>query len=204
MNQQAIAVRRGRLGRYPRRKGQALAIRKLPEYLEAKDVNALIALANPPQAALLMLLQWRAGLRVSEALALEAKDLHLEGEHPTLTVCRGKGSKPRMVPVHPELRAALLMVMSVTKVEGSFIKAHPATAWRWVRQAVKRAEALGQLRPGRKIGTHTFRHSAARHWLEDGIPLNLVSVWLGHASIQTTLIYLQLLPDAMGRMERVT
>ena len=36
----------------------------------------------------------RAGLRVSEALALEARDLHLDSEHPTLVVRHGRGRKP--------------------------------------------------------------------------------------------------------------
>ena len=51
---------------------------KLPEYLEMAEVNALIAAAPNPKARLIMLEQWRAGLRVSEALALEARDLHLD------------------------------------------------------------------------------------------------------------------------------
>ena len=47
----------------------------LPEYLEAQQVQAVLTAAPNPRARLLMLLQWRAGLRVSEALALEAADL---------------------------------------------------------------------------------------------------------------------------------
>ena len=56
---------------------------------------------------------------------------------------------------------------------------------------------------GRKVGTHTLRHSAARLWLASGIPVNVVSRWLGYASIQTTLVYLEVLPDPLGEMERV-
>ena len=36
-----------------------------------------------------------------------------------------------------------------------------------------------------------------------GIPINVVSRWLGHASLQTTLIYLEILPDPLGEMGRV-
>ena len=46
--------------------------RRIPEYLEADEVNAIIRAAPSPKAKLLMLQQWRAGLRVSEALAIEA------------------------------------------------------------------------------------------------------------------------------------
>ena len=59
---------------------------KLPEYLERDEVNALIAAAPNPRARLIMLEQWRAGLRVSEALALEARDLHLDSDRPTPVV----------------------------------------------------------------------------------------------------------------------
>ena len=36
-----------------------------------------------------------------------------------------------------------------------------------------------------------------------GVPINRVFLWLGHASIQTTLVYLELLPDHLGDMEHV-
>ena len=54
--------------------------------------------------------------------------------------------------------------------------------------------------PGRKIGTHTLRHSYARHLLMNGIQINYLSRWLGHSSIQTTLIYLA--PDPSGSLDR--
>ena len=49
---------------------------------------------------------------MSEALALEARDLHLGSDRPTLVVRRGKGRKPRVVPVHPELQTALTAATS--------------------------------------------------------------------------------------------
>ncbi len=45
--------------------------------------------------------------------------------------------------------------------------------------------------------------TAARHWLASGVPINVVSQWLGHASLQTTIIYLEILPDPIGYMEKV-
>ena len=50
----------------------------------------------------------------------------------------------------------------------------------------------------RKISTHSLRHSDARHLLINGIPISYLSRWLGHSSIQTTLIYLELVPDRGG------
>ena len=83
---------------------------------------------------------------------------------------------------------------------GRIIEAHPTTAWRWVKTAVKRAEELGTIAQGKRIGTHTLRHSYARHLLMNGIPINYLSRWLGHSSIQMTLIYLELVPDPSGSL----
>ena len=176
----------------------------LPEYLEMADVETLIRLAPQANAKLLFLLQWRAGLRVSEALGLEVADLDLGGDNPTLRVREGKGGGPRVVPLHPELSAAFHNFLGFSSVRrGPIFSNSRSTAWRWLKTALGRAVELNQIPPGRKVATHTLRHSAARHWLESGVPINVVSRWLGHASIQTTLIYLEILPDPTGFMERV-
>ena len=82
-------------------------------------------------------------------------------------------------------------------------------AWRgktpgaWLKTAVAACEQAGQIAPGRKIGTHTLRHSYARHLLTYGVPINYLSRWLGHANLGTTLIYLELLPDPAGALSGV-
>ena len=151
-----------------------------------------------------MLEQWRAGLCVSEALDIEVRDMSLDAASPTLRVRSGKGGKTRLVPVHPELHGALSSALAYGDIsQGRLIEAHPTTAWRWVKAAVKRAEELGAIALGRRIGTHTLRHSYARHLLINGIPINYLSRWLGHSSIQTTLIYLELVPDPTGSLATV-
>ena len=176
----------------------------LPEYLEAAEIQAILAAAPNSRARLLMLLQWRAGLRVSEALALEAADLSLNSDQPTIRVRLGKGYRSRIVPVHPELLNALVAVLQFADLgRGSVIGVSRSTAWRWVQEAASRAVALGALTAGRRVGTHTFRHSYARHLLLHGVPINYLSRWLGHSSIQTTLIYLELVPDPVGRLATV-
>ena len=178
--------------------------KRIPEYLEADEINAIIRAAPNPKAKLLMLEQWRAGLRVSEALDLEVRDLSLDTATPTLRVRSGKGGKTRLVPVHPELHGALNNALAYGDItHGKIIEAHPTTAWRWVKTAVKRTEELGAIAPGKRLGTHTLRHSYARHLLMNGIPINYLSRWLGHSSIQTTLIYLELVPDPTGSLAAV-
>ena len=72
-----------------------------------------------------------------------------------------------------------------------------------MKTAEKRAEELGAIAPGKQVSTHTLRHSYARHLLINGIPINYLSRWLGHSSIQTTLIYLELVPDPTGSLAMV-
>ena len=76
----AIARRRRPRGRYLKTQDGATPKRekRIPEYLEADEINAIIRAAPSPKAKLLMLEQWRAGLRVSEALDLEVRDLSLD------------------------------------------------------------------------------------------------------------------------------
>ena len=131
-------------------------------------------------------------------------DLDLDGENPTLRVRQGKGGKARLVPLHPELIAGLRARLDYGDIRrGPIFDTSRSTAWRWVKQALALAVKLKQIPAGRQVGTHTLRHSAARHWLASGVPINHVSRWLGHASIQTTWIYLEILPDPSGYMERV-
>ena len=91
----AIARRRGGRGQHPKRQDSLPnAERKVktpPEYLDKPEVDALMAAAPNPRARLLMLLQWRAGLRVSEAIVVERRDLTLGVDRPTLRVRQGKG-----------------------------------------------------------------------------------------------------------------
>lgn len=204
MTTKSIARRRRPRGLHPKKTDRALAKSRLPEYLEASEVHAIIRAADDPRARLLMLEQWRAGLRVSEALALEVADISLDTDNPTIRVRSGKGRKARVVPVHPELAAALRIALSYGSVQqGRLVEVNRTTAWRWVQAAVARAEGLGVLPPGKKVGTHTLRHSYARHLLMHGVPINYLSRWLGHSSIQTTLIYLELVPDPMGTLAAV-
>ena len=52
--------------------------------------------------------------------------------------------------------------------------------------------------------SHNLRHSCARHWLQNGLNVNAVSVWLGLGSPTVTLnTYLVLAPDTLGDISEV-
>ena len=68
----------------------------------------------------------------------------------------------------------------------------------------RKSRAARAIPLGREVGTHTFRHSYARHLLLNGrYPYQLLIALVGHSSIKTTLIYLELVPDPSGSLAAV-
>ena len=53
-----------------------------------------------------------------------------------------------------------------------------------------------QLNFGKKVSIHTLRHSYATHLLEEGVSLKVIQKYMGHSSLQTTLVYLHLTETA--------
>ena len=178
----------------------------LREYLEQHEINALLEHAEHEEARLLMLTQWRAGLRVSEVLALEVRDIQMKQARPQVAIRQGKGKKSRYVPMHPELTAAYMVALNYRRVArtGRIFGVGRMTVHRWIKRAYESAVESRKLPPGRNISSHTLRHSFARHVLMEGVPINRLQVWLGHAQLQTTLDYLQILPDPEGIMEGIS
>ena len=187
---------------------------KLPHYLEPKEIDILIEYAadSSRMAANFMLTMWRAGLRVSEAINLQARDLRFKTDRPQIHIRNAKGHKERFVPAHPELQRTLTEHCQYIRAKGTaplFIversgqKASRQTGYEWVVRALNRAKLDKVLPKDTKVTPHTFRHSAARHWLAQGVQINTVQLWLGHSNLDTTLIYLALIPDAGGVMENI-
>ena len=118
---------------------------------------------------------------------------------------QGKGSEARIVPVHAELHSALISALQFGNIRqiDRLVRASRSTADRWIKAAASRTEELGAIPPRRHISNHTLRHSYARHLLVNGIPINYLLRWLGHSSIQTTLICLELVPDSTRSLDQV-
>ena len=181
----------------------------VPHYWTADQVQRLLdalASSNRHQARTAALIMWRTGLRVSEVLELEWRDLDYAGDPATLLVRRSKTRKPRTVRMHGELVQLFTNWPANRTPRDKVVSISMRTALRHIGDAVV-ASGLAEESPGtgkRRPGAHSLRHSAARHWLMVGkVPLNVVSSWLGHANVQVTLrIYLPIVGSDYG-MENV-
>ena len=182
-----------------------MAANMIPHYWTPAQVDRLLNAmpAGPPW--LFALLLWRTALRQAEALDLEWRDLAFDGDHPSVTVRSGKGGKFRKVPAHPELVDAFRPVPMGRPTDKVFALS-PRTAARWIAQGIEKAglDALATGTGAKRPGSHSLRHSCARHWLESKLSVNAVSAWLGHSSPTVTLnTYLVLAPDTLGDISAV-
>ena len=176
-----------------------------PYYFTAEQVRRVIMATPAGERRLLVLWLWRTGMRISETLAIKGGDIRAEDERQQVIVREPKGgpSRWRIVPIHQELAAALGAV-SLSPGERLF-KFSVSTAERIVRRAIAESGETPRGEAKRKgASTHSLRHSAARHWLAQGVPVNQVSQWLGHRNPQVTLaIYERLAADDAGAMDRI-
>ncbi|MBF6604265.1 MAG: tyrosine recombinase [Chloroflexi bacterium] len=167
---------------------------------EAGDGRAALEARRAVRDRALVELLYAAGLRVSEALRLDADDLSLDGAYVRVV---GKGDRERLVPVGEVAISWLgryLAEVRPTWLVGGADLVHGGPVFvtdrggRLGRQAawatVKRAASAAGL--GDRVSPHTFRHSFATHLLEGGADLRIVQELLGHATISTTQLYTHL------------
>lgn len=127
------------------------------------------------------------GLRLSEAAALQWKDVHLEQE--TLIVRQGKGGKDRGVPLHPSLLGELLSVPAEDR------QPEHAVAGQQNGQSLT-YKSMGRIfeRWLRKrsvhVSAHRLRHTFATELLRNGANIRHIQALLGHAGLETTEKYL--------------
>lgn len=172
----------------------------LPEVLSLSEIDAMEVAIDPESneslrnRAIIETL-YGCGLRVSELVNLEFSHLMLNEE---FMIVNGKGDKQRMVPMSP---TAIRCIADYVERERSGITARRGDenvvflsrrGTRLTRQMVfviiKRLAFAADIR--KNVSPHTLRHSFATHLLEGGANLRAIQQMLGHESIATTEIYL--------------
>jgi integrase/recombinase XerC len=137
-------------------------------------------------------LLYGSGLRISEALGLERKDIAARGDFDTISV-KGKGGKSRMVPVLPQVASAVVAYIAVCPYDlpadgPLFVGARGGPLSPRIVQLAM-AGLRGALGLPETATPHALRHSFATHLLARGGDLRAVQELLGHASLSTTQIY---------------
>ena len=194
-----LVLRRG-LGRSPVAEVQLpKAERALPVVLSVAQVDELLAMPLrlpldakspawlPARDAAILELFYSCGLRISELLSLDVKDIDFIGD--TVKV-RGKGAKERIVPIgEPALNAIQRYRREAEVTSGPLFLSKRRT--RITQQAVDLLLRKYIKHSGIPfaISPHKLRHCFATHLLDAGADLRSVQAMLGHASLSTTQIY---------------
>lgn len=171
---------------------------KLPDVLSVHEVELIFKQIDTTtplgirNEALLELI-YGSGLRVSELLNLELKDLHLRESYVTVI---GKGNKERIVPISPyaikALRNYLLnsreLLIKKNKTLKLFLNLNgtPLSRQGFYKVLKDLSNSAGI---ESNVSPHTLRHSFATHLLENGMDLRTLQTLLGHEDISTTQIY---------------
>jgi len=202
--------RRGHLNADPT---EALATpkaqRKLPDFLELSEVEALLSVPDTTTViglrdqAILELL-YSTGMRVSELLALDLSDVEWQN---AVVKVRGKGKKERILPVGKMALAALENYLLRRQEwlggrtsQAIFVsqRGNRIPDAKSIRRRIEKYVAAAGIQ--KKITPHTLRHTFATHMLNAGADLRSVQELLGHASLSTTQIYTHVTADRLKQV----
>jgi integrase len=175
-------------------------VQKLVGFLDRQEIEAILAAAADTWTGqrdyLLFLLLYNTGARISEILALKVSDVTVQDRHIELL---GKGRKQRRVPLWPQTQRRLRRWLKdnhwppqAPLLPNRFgQRLTRAGAAYQLEQLVKRASTQMPTLKERRISPHSFRHATAMALLEAQVPTEVIALYLGHESPQTTHIYVE-------------
>lgn len=190
-------------------------VKSLPEVITRKQVLQIVAAARTQRMAVYFWTVYSLGLRMQEGLNLQIGDI--DAERGVVHVHRGKGAKDRYVPLPTSTLEMLRQYWATHRhcrllfpADGRACRiiakqgkstAQSAMSPTAVQGAVKKITK--QIEFGKKVSLHTLRHSYATHLLEAGVSLKAIQKYMGHSSLQTTMIYLHLTETAEADSRKV-
>jgi integrase/recombinase XerD len=193
------------------------AVTRVVAHLTVEEQRALLDVPDPTtrlgiRDRAMLQLALSGGLRVSELVGLRLDEVQFNGRYVDVRV-RGKGRRERNLTLWKSVGDTLrawLAVRSEAPVPELFLNAWGQSLTRsgfervlahHVAVAVKRCPSLRD----KRVSPHVLRHSCALNTLQATRDIRKVSLWLGHASTQTTDVYLQADPteklDALAAMK---
>lgn len=170
-----------------------------PEPLTVEEVGKLLAGCSKRaptgvrNRALIVML-YRAGLRISEALSLQPKDLDRESS--TVRICHGKGNFARTVGLDAGAWAVIELWLERRGSIGLnghhpvFCTVHgKPVASAYVRKLLPRLARKGGVE--KRVHAHGLRHTLAFELASEGVPMHVIQAQLGHGSLATTDRYVR-------------
>lgn len=147
-----------------------------------------------------MILMYDTAARNQEMLDIRLKDMHVSNPEPYVVIT-GKGRKTRLVPImkktveHYEKYIRIFHKSSsgdaylfYTVRNGEQYQMSPDNTEKFIKKYGEMARKQNKEVPF-NVHPHMFRHARSMHLYHGGMPLPLLSEWLGHAQWNTTLIY---------------
>jgi site-specific recombinase XerD len=164
---------------------------KLPIILNRKEVFQLLSTPKLLKHRVLLGLTYAAGLRLFEVAALRISDVDFVRK--TIFVEQGKNGKSRYIPVDDHILRGLQTYLSACCPKHFLFngqrKGEPMSK-RGIQFILKQSLRNSSIQ--KDISMHTLRHSYATHFLEDTADLFSLKENLGHARLETTLIYVHI------------
>jgi site-specific recombinase XerD len=187
----------------------------LVAHLGLEEIQALLDAPDPRTSSgtrdrAVLHIAFAAGLRVSELIGLRLD--HVDQRNWATIHVMGKGRRERILPLWKETAMALKAWISIrppTAEPELFLngvgRAMTRSGFAYI--LAKHAAAAAKAHPSiaeKRVTPHVLRHSCAMHTLQATRDIRQVSLWLGHASLQSTEIYLRADPteklEALGVM----
>lgn len=172
---------------------------KLPVVLDREEAHRLVGLVRCPTARMCATLMYSCGLRISESLALEVRDI--DSARMVVIVRAAKGNKDRHIPLPNRTLELLRNYWRVYRPETCLLvtkEGRPLPDHR-VRYFLK--QALKQSGIAKRVSCHTLRHSYATNLMEQGLDVRVIQGLLGHRSLKTTTLYLHITQSVMQSVQ---
>jgi integrase/recombinase XerD len=181
--------------------------RKLPAVLSPEEVARLLEAAPGAKYKAALSAAYAPGLRVSEVVALKVSDI--DSERLLLRIEQGKGRKDRFAMLSPQLLELLRDWYRIARPAVWLFPGRDPILPLTTRQLVRTVHAAANMAGIKKrVTPHTLRHSFATHLLEQKTDVRLIQVLLGHAKLDTTMLYTQVATNViravMSPLDRLT
>ena len=164
--------------------------KQLPRVLSVEQLEHLFATTHNAKHRALLMATYAGGLRVSEVVRLQVKDIESDPSRMLIRINQGKGNKDRYTLLSERLLVELRTYWKMERPEPWLFPGSKANRPMPSGTAQKvYNQARGRAGIAQGSGIHTLRHSFATHLFDAGVDPHTIQLLLGHRSIKTTLKY---------------